>query len=88
MDNSWQQRLDTLLPYSLHNDWPAKRTDLTNRLITRMTGRAPRRPSSRSTLATDYQVSGPGMDGMSGRSTCLQPTRLSWTRSSLQRPQE
>ncbi len=27
MDNDWQKRLDQLLPYSLHNDWPAKRTD-------------------------------------------------------------
>jgi hypothetical protein len=27
MDNEWQKRLDELLPYSLHNDWPAKRTD-------------------------------------------------------------
>ncbi len=28
MDNSWQQRLDELLPFSMHNDWPAKRSDL------------------------------------------------------------
>jgi hypothetical protein len=26
MDNSWQHRLDQVLPYSLHNDYPAKRT--------------------------------------------------------------
>ncbi|MCA0388267.1 MAG: T9SS type A sorting domain-containing protein [Bacteroidetes bacterium] len=29
MDNGWQNYLNTLLPYSLHNDYPAKRTDLT-----------------------------------------------------------
>jgi hypothetical protein len=27
MDNEWQQRLDSLLPYCLHNDWPAHHTD-------------------------------------------------------------
>ena len=27
MDNGWQRRLDELLPYSMHNDWPAKRSD-------------------------------------------------------------
>ena len=29
MDNGWQRRLDSLLPYSLHNDWPAVRNDVT-----------------------------------------------------------
>jgi hypothetical protein len=29
MDNGWQKRLNTLLPYSLHNDWPAKRAQIT-----------------------------------------------------------
>ena len=29
MDNAWQQRLDTLLLFSMHNDWPAKRTETT-----------------------------------------------------------
>lgn len=28
MDNDWQRYLNELLPYSLHNDWPAKRTDI------------------------------------------------------------
>lgn len=32
MDNGWQQRLDMLLPYSLHNDWPAQRVDMTEPL--------------------------------------------------------
>ena len=32
MDNGWQHRLDELLPYSLHNDWPNKRTDTTEPL--------------------------------------------------------
>jgi hypothetical protein len=27
MDNEWQALLDELLPFSMHNDWPAKRTD-------------------------------------------------------------
>lgn len=27
MDNGWQRRLDELLPYSLHNDWPNQRVD-------------------------------------------------------------
>jgi len=29
MDNDWQNYLNELLPYSLHNDWPAKRYNLT-----------------------------------------------------------
>ncbi len=29
MDNYWQARLDQVLPYSLHNDWPAKRAQTT-----------------------------------------------------------
>ncbi len=28
MDNEWQNYLNELLPYSLHNDWPAKNKDL------------------------------------------------------------
>jgi hypothetical protein len=28
MDNGWQRRLNTLLPYSLHNDWPAVRSEV------------------------------------------------------------
>ena len=32
MDNDWQNYLDRLLPYSLHNDYPAKRSDLTEPL--------------------------------------------------------
>ena len=27
MDNGWQQYLDELLPYSMHNDWPVKHID-------------------------------------------------------------
>jgi hypothetical protein len=29
MDNEWQHCLDSLLPYSMHNDWPAKRSSVT-----------------------------------------------------------
>ena len=32
MDNDWQHRLDELLPFSMHNDWPSKRTDTTEPL--------------------------------------------------------
>ncbi len=32
MDNDWQRYLNELLPYSMHNDWPAKRLDLTEPL--------------------------------------------------------
>ncbi len=32
MDNEWQAVLDELLPYSMHNDWPAKRKDTTEPL--------------------------------------------------------
>jgi len=32
MDNDWQHYLDKILPYSMHNDWPAKRTDTTEPL--------------------------------------------------------
>ncbi len=28
MDNGWQNRIDSLLPYSLHNDYPAKRNSV------------------------------------------------------------
>jgi hypothetical protein len=27
MDNDWQHRLDELLPFSMHNDWPHRRVD-------------------------------------------------------------
>ncbi|MEW6511091.1 MAG: T9SS type A sorting domain-containing protein [Bacteroidota bacterium] len=59
MDNGWQQRLDTFLPYSLHNDWPARHTDLTEPLDniydwSRAPGSfVPFHPSP-----TDYQVPG------------------------------
>jgi hypothetical protein len=32
MDNDWQQYLNMILPFSMHNDWPAKRTDQTEPL--------------------------------------------------------
>ncbi|MBN2355367.1 hypothetical protein JXO59_04600, partial [candidate division KSB1 bacterium] len=32
MDNGWQHYLDDLLPFSMHNDWPAKRLDTTEPL--------------------------------------------------------
>jgi len=62
MDNDWQNYLDQrVLPYSMHNDWPAKRTDLTEPLdntydwsISPSTF-VPWHPST-----TDYRVPGDG----------------------------
>jgi hypothetical protein len=71
MDNAWQQRLDSLIPYSLHNDWPAKRADPTEPIDnvydwSRATSAfVPFHPSP-----TDYQVSGPGR-GWNVRSTYM-----------------
>ncbi len=59
MDNGWQQRLDTLLPYCLHNDWPAKHTDLTEPLDnTYDWSRAPSTFIPFHPSPTDYQVPG------------------------------
>lgn len=61
MDNDWQHRLDEVLPYSLHNDWPAKRVDPTEPLDNiydwsrSPSTFVPFHPSS-----TDYQVPGGG----------------------------
>ncbi len=61
MDNAWQQRLDTLLQYSMHNDWPAQRTDLTEPLDnTYDWSRAPSTFVPFHPSPTDYQVPGPG----------------------------
>ncbi len=71
MDNPWQQRLDSLLPYSLHNDWPAKRADPTEPIDnvydwSRATSAfVPFHPS-----LTDYQISGAGR-GWNVRSTYM-----------------
>ena len=59
MDNDWQQRLDMLLPYSLHNDWPAKNTDLTEPLDNIYDwSRAPSVFVPFHPSPTDYQVTG------------------------------
>ncbi len=59
MDNHWQQRLDVLLPYSLHNDWPARRTDTTEPLDnTYDWSRAPSSFVPFHPSPTDYQVPG------------------------------
>jgi hypothetical protein len=61
MDNAWQQRLDTLLLFSMHNDWPAKRSDPTEPIDNEFDwSRSPSefvpfRPSP-----ADYQVPGGG----------------------------
>lgn len=61
MDNEWQHVLDEILPYSMHNDYPAKRTDPTEPIdneydwsISPSTW-VPFHPSP-----TDYRVPGPG----------------------------
>jgi len=59
MDNGWQQRLDALLPYSMHNDWPAQHTDLTEPLDnTYDWSRAPSSFVPFHPSPTDYQVPG------------------------------
>jgi hypothetical protein len=61
MDNSWQQRLDTLLPYSMHNDWPARRVDVTEPLDNTFDwSRAPSTFVPFHPSVTDYQVPGGG----------------------------
>ncbi len=61
MDNAWQQRLDELLPYSLHNDWPARRTDTTEPLDNTFDwSRAPSSFVPFQPSPTDYQVPGSG----------------------------
>jgi len=61
MDNAWQQRLDTILPYSMHNDWPAQRTDLTEPLDNTFDwSRAPSTFVPFHPSPTDYQVPGEG----------------------------
>jgi hypothetical protein len=61
MNNEWQQRLDRLLPYSMHNDWPAVHDDPVEPIDNVYDwSRAPStfvpfRPST-----TDYQVPGNG----------------------------
>jgi len=59
MDNDWQRRLDRLLPYSMHNDWPAVHADATEPIDNvydwsrASSAFIPFHPSS-----TDYQVPG------------------------------
>jgi hypothetical protein len=61
MDNEWQQVLDELLPYSLHNDWPAKRTDTTEPLDNTFDwSRAPSEFIPYRPAPDDYQVPGDG----------------------------
>jgi hypothetical protein len=61
MDNDWQRRLDSILPYSLHNDYPAKRTQ-TDEPIDNVYdwSRAPSTWIPFHPSPLDYQVPGPG----------------------------
>ncbi len=61
MDNDWQQRLDELLPYSMHNAWPSKKTidsEPTDNIID--WSRAPSVWIPYHPDPNDYQVPGPG----------------------------
>lgn len=61
MDNGWQQRLDTLLLYCMHNDWPGRHTDLTEPLDNIFDwSRAPSAFVPFHPSPTDYQVPGAG----------------------------
>ena len=77
MDNDWQQYLDQLLPFSLHNDYPSKRTDTTEPLDNTYdwslapSSFIPYRPSP-----GNYQLPGPGR-GWDVRSAHLSTFRYS-----------
>lgn len=59
MDNGWQRRLDSLLLYSMHNDWPSRRTDTTEPLDnTYDWSRAPSAFVPFHPSPSDYQVPG------------------------------
>jgi hypothetical protein len=61
MDNFWQARLDSVLPYSLHNDWPAVRKDSTEPIDNVYDwSRAPSTFVPFHPSPTDYQVPGAG----------------------------
>jgi hypothetical protein len=61
MDNGWQRRLDELLPYSMHNDWPAKRSDPTEPIDNEYDwSRAPNVFVPFHPSPDDYQVPGTG----------------------------
>jgi hypothetical protein len=61
MDNAWQQRLDSLLLYCMHNDWPAVRRDTTEPLDnTYDWSRAPKSFVPFHPSTTDYQIPGNG----------------------------
>jgi hypothetical protein len=61
MDNDWQHRLDQILPYSLHNDYPAKRADSTDPVDNVYDwSRAPSTWIPFHPSPLDYQTPGPG----------------------------
>lgn len=61
MDNDWQRRLDEVLPYSLHNDWPAKHLDAIEPLDNIYDwSRAPSTFIPYHPSTSDYQVPGDG----------------------------
>ncbi|MDH3253288.1 MAG: hypothetical protein OEM41_10885, partial [Ignavibacteria bacterium] len=61
MDNEWQRRLDSILPYSLHNDWPAVHSDTTEPIDNNYDwSRAPSTFVPFHPSPDDYQVPGPG----------------------------
>ena len=61
MDNGWQARLDALIPFSLHNDWPAKRSQTTEPIDNVYDwSRAPSTFIPFHPSPSDYQVPGSG----------------------------
>lgn len=61
MDNGWQARLDALIPFSLHNDWPAKHTDPVEPIDNVYDwSRAPSAFVPFHPSPADYQIPGPG----------------------------
>lgn len=75
MDNDWQNYLDELLPFSMHNDYPHKRTDTTEPLDnTYDWSLAPREFIPYRPSPENYQIPGDG-PGWNVRSAHLYTTR-------------
>ncbi len=75
MDNDWQQYLDQILPYSMHNDYPSDRTDTTEPLDnTYHWSQAPKEWVPFHPSPENYQVPG------NGRAWNVRSAHLSTTR--------
>ncbi len=78
MDNEWQQYLDQLLPFTLHDNWPAYKAWYTNQPINNVQdwSRAPSAFVPFHPATNDYQVPGTGR-GWNVRSIKMQNTAQS-----------